>query len=96
MQYDLLIRGGRAVLPGTDGVPADKLAWKPVKVRVVWADGAEHDAAVDPTRSTRPGAMKGGQVIRLVLRLDEAAPAGAPSRIELVSGARSVVVALEP
>ena len=23
MQYDLLIRGGRAVLPGTDGVPAD-------------------------------------------------------------------------
>jgi hypothetical protein len=63
---------------------------------VVWAAGAERPAEIDPTRSTRAGAIKAGQTIRLVLRLDEGAPAGAPARVELVSRSRSIEVTLEP
>jgi len=78
-------------------ITADKLmAWDPSDARAVWDDGTECRAEIDATRSTRPGSVKAGKVIRLVLRLDEIALPGPPARILLVSGARSLDIALEP
>ena len=78
-------------------ITVDKLlAWEPADVRAVWDDGSDCGAELDATRSTRPGAVKAGMVIRLVLRLEENAPPGPPARILLVSRSRSIDVALEP
>jgi hypothetical protein len=78
-------------------IAVDKLlAWDPSDARVVWDDDTECGAEIDATRSTRPGAVKGGTVIRLVLRLDETALPGPPARILLVSRSRSLDIAIEP
>ena len=44
MRYDLLIRGGRVILPGTDGVPAD-IAVRQGKIAGIVAPGNGVDAA---------------------------------------------------
>jgi hypothetical protein len=78
-------------------ITVDKLLpWDPSDVRAVWADETECGAEVDATRSTRVGTVKGGTVIRLVLRLDETARPGPPARILLVSRSRPLDIALEP
>lgn len=78
-------------------ITVDKLlAWDPSDARAVWADNTECGAEIDATRSTRPGAVKGGTMIRLVLRLDETALPGPPARILLVSRSRPLDIALEP
>src|SRR3984893_17786427 len=46
MRYDLLIRGGRVILPGTDGVPAD-IAVKHGKIAGIVSPGNGVDAAED-------------------------------------------------
>lgn len=43
MQYDLLIRGGRAILPGTDGVPAD-IAVRQGKIAGILSPGSDAEA----------------------------------------------------
>ena len=72
------------------------LAWDPSGVRVVWADLTHCRAEIDATRSTRPGTVKGGTVIRLALRLDETALPGPPARILLVSHSQFFDIAIEP
>jgi len=72
------------------------LAWGPSGVRVVWADLTHCRAEIDATRSTRPGTVKGGTVIRLALRLDETALPGPPARILLVSHSQFFDIAIEP
>jgi hypothetical protein len=72
------------------------LAWDPADARAVWDGGTECGAEIDATRSTRPGAVKAGQVIRLVLRLDETALPGPPARIRLGSRSGSLDIALAP
>ena len=77
-------------------ITADKyLAWDPSEARAVWGDRTECGAEIDPTQSTRPGAVKGGTVIRLVLRLDETALPGPPARILIVSRSQSLDITLE-
>ena len=44
MEYDLLIRGGHVVLPGTDGVPAD-IAIRAGRIAALLAPGNGADAA---------------------------------------------------
>jgi hypothetical protein len=78
-------------------ITVDKLlAWEPSNVRLVWRDNTECGAEIDATQSTRPGAVKGGTVIRLVLRLDDSALPGPPARILLVSRSHSLDITLEP
>jgi Ca-activated chloride channel family protein len=78
-------------------ITVDKLlAWDPSDARVVWGDDTECGAEIDATQSTRPGAVKGGTVIRLVLRLDETTLPGPPVRILLVSRSRPLDIPLEP
>ncbi len=78
-------------------ISVDKLlAWDPSVVRALWSDDTERGAEVDATRSTRPGAVKRGAVIRLVLRLDETAFPGPPARIMLVSRSQWLDILLEP
>jgi hypothetical protein len=78
-------------------ITVDKLlAWDPSDVRAVWDDDTECGAEIDATRSTPPGAVKAGEVIRLVLSLGETALPGPPVRIQLVSGSQSLGIALEP
>jgi Ca-activated chloride channel family protein len=78
-------------------ITVDKLlAWDPSDARVVWGDDTECGAEIEATQSTRPGAVKGGTVIRLVLRLDETALPGPPARIVLVSRSRQLDITLEP
>jgi Ca-activated chloride channel family protein len=78
-------------------ITVDKLlAWEPYVARAVWDDGTECGAEIDTTRSTQPGAVRGGTVVRLVLRLEETAPPSSPARIVFASRARSFEVALEP
>ena len=78
-------------------ISVDKLLeWDPSLVRVLWGDDSECGAEVDATRSTRLGAVKGGTVIRLVLRLDETAFPSPPGRIKLASGSQWLDILLEP
>jgi Ca-activated chloride channel family protein len=78
-------------------ITVDKLlAWDPSDVRVVWGDNTECGAEIDAIHSTRPGAVKGGTVVRLVLRLDETALPSSPARVLLVSRSRPLDIALEP
>ena len=78
-------------------ITVDKLlAWDPADARVVWDDGTDCGAEIDATQSTRVGPVKGGTVIRLALRLDEAALPGPPARILLVSRSRPLEIAIEP
>ncbi|HEX4994741.1 MAG TPA: VIT domain-containing protein [Methylomirabilota bacterium] len=72
------------------------LAWDPSDARAVWDDGTECGAAIDASRSTRAGAVEAGNVIRLVLRLDETALPSAPARILLVSKSGSLDIVLDP
>jgi Ca-activated chloride channel family protein len=77
-------------------ITVDKvLAWDPSDARAAWDDGTECGAEID-AQSTPPGAVKAGEVIQLLLCLDETAPPGPPTRILLVSRSQSIDIALEP
>jgi Ca-activated chloride channel homolog len=89
----VLRRDGELVVEITVG---KLLAWDPSDARVVWHDNTECGAEIDTTQSTRPGAVKGGTVVRLVLHLDESALPGPPARILLVSRSRPLDITLEP
>ena len=78
-------------------IAADQpLFWYPSDIFAVWGDNTECGAEIDAARSTLPGAVEKGTVIRLVLRLGETALPSPPIRIRLVSQSRMLDIALEP
>jgi len=65
----------------------------PSQVQLHWPDGIVRTVTIDAARSTRPGTVAAGAVVRLVLQVPPDAPATAPIAVELHSTRIEVVVA---
>ena len=86
----LVLRSGRELTVEID--VRDALPWAPAAADVAWPDGRKRVAEVVWERTTRPGPVEAGQVIRLGLRLSADPHGGAPVRIELATASGEVLV----
>jgi hypothetical protein len=68
------------------------LDWDPAEVRVQWPGHRLLRGEVVPERTTAPGRVAAGLVVRLGLRLAADGPAGPPVWVALVSGGARLLV----
>jgi Ca-activated chloride channel family protein len=74
----------------------DLLEWYPAQAAVVWSGSRQASATIDQAGTTHPGTFDAGQVIRLVLHLDQDGPDETPLRVVLDGGAMTIALGVNP